>query len=367
GGKRKMNSQRMLRLLPLLAAGLLAGSCSKKKPTLNLLVWEGYADPSFITTFEEQNHCKVSASYMGSSDELVAKLRGGSAGNYDVISPSSDVATSIASADLAAPLDLTKIPSYGQLSPQLTSLPLVRLKGQVYGVPFMWGPDPLLYDTTVFARPPESWSVLWDPKYRGKISVWDDLSTIYMAAQVLGYDRPDPSQLYNLSDQQLEAVKKKLLELKPNIRKMWSTGGELTNLFQNHEVVAAMGWPLMTNQLRKINFPAGETIPKENTTGWIDHMMITAAARTRDLAHEFLEYMIEAQTQKKITDVTGYTPANPQAAQFMTPEEVKSLHLDDVDNYQKRLYFWQNVPRRAKYNEIWNEVKAAQYLRGLSV
>ena len=75
---------------------------------------------------------------------------------------------------------------------------------------------------------------------KDKISVWDDLSTVYMAAQVLGYDKPDP-QLYNLSDQQLEAVKKKLLELKPNIRKMWSTGGELTNLFQNHEVVAAMG------------------------------------------------------------------------------------------------------------------------------
>jgi len=297
---------------------------------------------------------------MGSSDELVAKLRGGSAGNYDVISPSSDVATSIASASLAAPLDLSKIPSYGQLSPQLTSLPLVRMKGQVYGVPFMWGPDPLLYDTTVFTQPPESLNVLWDPKYKGKISVWDDLSTVYMAAQVLGYNKPDASQLYNLTDEQLGAVKKKLLELKPNIRKMWSTGGELTNLFQNHEVVAAMGWPLMTNQLRKINFPVGETIPKENTTGWIDHLMITAGSENKDLAYEFIEYMIEAQTQKKVTDVTGYTPANPQAAQFMTSQEVKNLHLDDVDNYQKRLSFWQNVPRRAKYNEIWNEVKAAQ-------
>jgi len=60
---------------------------------------------------------------------------------------------------------------------------------------------------------------------------------VYMAAQVLGYDKPDPSQLYNLSDEQLDAVKRKLLELKPNIRKMWSTGGELTNLFQNHEIV----------------------------------------------------------------------------------------------------------------------------------
>src|SRR5271165_6764871 len=355
-----MRSQHSMIVLFLLSILLFAGSCTKKTPALNLLVWEGYADPAFVRAFEESHHCKVSASYMGSSDELVAKLRGGSAGNYDVISPSSDVATSIAAAGLAAPLDLSKIPGYGQLSPQLTSLPLVRVKGQVYGVPFMWGPDPMIYDTTVFAQPPDSWNVLWDPKYKGKISVWDDLSTVYMAAQVLGYDKPDPSQLYNLNDDQLEAVKKKLLELKPNIRKMWSTGGELTNLFESHEVVIAMGWPLMTNQLRKINFPVGETIPKENTTGWIDHLMITAGSENKELAYEFLEYMIEAQTQKKVTDVTGYTPANPRAAQSMTPEEVKNLHLDDVDNYQKRLYFWQNVPRRAKYNEIWNEVKAAQ-------
>jgi spermidine/putrescine-binding protein len=339
---------------------LLFAACGRKTPTLNLLVWEGYADPSFVRGFEEQYHCKVSASYMGSSDELVAKLRGGSAGNYDVISPSSDVATMIASAGLAAPLDLSKIPAYGQLSPQLTSLPLVHVNGQVYGVPFMWGPDPLIYDTTAFPEPPDSWNIFWDPKYKGKISVWDDLSTVYMAAQILGYDKADPGQLYNLSDEQLEAVKKKLLELKPNIRKMWSTGGELTNLFQNHEVVAAMGWPLMTNQLRKINFPVGETIPKENTTGWMDHLMITSASDNRELAVHFLEYMIDAKTQKQVTDVTGYTPANPHAAQFMTADQVKSLHLDDVDHYQKRIYFWQNVARRAKYNEIWNEVKAAQ-------
>ncbi len=128
-------------LLFLLMVTAFTGSCSKKTPALNLLVWEGYADPTFVKAFEEQHHCKVSASYMGSSDELMAKLRGGSAGNYDVISPSSDVAASIAAAGLAAPLDLSKTPSYGQLSPQLTSLPLVRVKGQVYGVPFMWGPN----------------------------------------------------------------------------------------------------------------------------------------------------------------------------------------------------------------------------------
>ena len=230
-------------------------------------MWEGYADPSYVKAFEEQNQCKVSASYMGSSDELVAKLRGGSAGTYDIISPSSDVATMIATSGLAAPLDLGKLPTYGQLSPQLTSLPLVRVKGDVYGVPFMWGPDPMIYDTTAFPQAPDSWNVMWDPKLKGKISVWDDLSTVYMAAQVLGYDKPDPGHLYNLSDEELNAVKKKLIELKPNIRKMWSTGGELTNLFQNHEVVIAMGWPLMTNQLAQKQFPGRRDDPKRKHDG----------------------------------------------------------------------------------------------------
>jgi spermidine/putrescine transport system substrate-binding protein len=349
----------------LLAASVLillsaAISCGSGTPTLNLLVWEGYADPSYIRAFEVSHHCKISASYMGSSDELVAKLRGGSASNYDVISPSSDVATMIARSGLAAPLDLSKIPSYEQLSPRLRSLPLVRLHGQVYGVPFTWGPNPLLYDTTVFPQPPASWNVLWDPKYRGKVSVWDELSTIYMAAQVLGFDNPDPSHLYNLTDAELEQVKQKLIQLKPNIRKFWSTGGELTNLFENHEVVLAMGWPLMTNQLRKAGFPIGETIPRENTTGWIDHLMITSASRQKALATQFLEYMIGAKTQQQVAAVTGYVPANPNAAKFMSPEDRHALHLDDVDNYMTHIYFWQEVPRRDKYNEIWNEVKAAQ-------
>jgi spermidine/putrescine transport system substrate-binding protein len=339
---------------------ILFAGCGPKTETLSLLVWEGYADPSFLKAFEDAHHCKVVAAYMGSSDELVAKLRGGSAGSYDVISPSSDVATSIVKAGLAAPLDLSKIPAYPQLSARLRESPLVKANGQIYGVPFVWGPNPLLYDTNAFPKAPESWSDLWNPKLKGKISLWDELSSVYMAAQVLGYDKPDPNQLYNLSDEQLEAVKKKLIELKPNIRTFWATGGALTNLFQQHEIIAAMGWPLMTVDLRKVNYPIGETIPKENTTGWIDHLMITAASSHKELAQAFLEYMVEPQTQKLVTDVTHYTPANPATAQLLTPDEVKSLHLDDPDAYMKRIYFWQDVPRRQKYTEIWNEVKSAQ-------
>src|SRR5256885_6925624 len=342
-----------------LLMSFFASACRNSAPTLSLLIWEGYADPSFVHDFELSHHCKIIASYTGSSDELVAKLRGGSAANYDVISPSSDVAASIVKAGLAAPLDLSRIPSYSQLSPKLRELALVKMNGQTYGEPFIWGPNPILYATTAFPQPPDSWSIFWDPKYKGKISLWDELSSVYMAAQLLGYDKPDPDQIYNLSDAQLEAVKKKLIELKPNVRKYWSTGGELTNLFQNHEITLAMGWPLMTNQLRALNFPIGEVIPKENTTGWIDHLMVTTASSHKELATEFLEYMIEAETQKKVSDVTHYTPANPGASQYLSEDEKKGLHLDNPDAYMQRIYFWRDVPRRAKYTEISTEAKHA--------
>jgi hypothetical protein len=98
--------------LDLLA--ILSGR-KKSPPTLSLLAWEGYADPSFIQGFEAQCQCKVSAAYMGTSDELVAKLRGGAASNYDAISPLSDVATMLSRSGLVAPLDLAKIPNYTQL------------------------------------------------------------------------------------------------------------------------------------------------------------------------------------------------------------------------------------------------------------
>src|SRR5712664_896373 len=171
-----MTQRSLLFCTVVLAAVLVA--CKPKTETLSRLVWEGDADPSFVQPFEQSHHCKVVAAYMGSSDELVAKLRGGSASNYDVISPSSDVATSIVRAGLAAPLDLAKIPSYGQLSARLRDSPLVKAAGKTYGVPFVWGPNPLLYDTTAFAKAPDSWSILWDAKYKGKISLWDELSSV---------------------------------------------------------------------------------------------------------------------------------------------------------------------------------------------
>lgn len=82
---------------------------------LNFMVWEGYTDSVFTAPFERACGVKITATYMGSSDDLVAKLRAGGSQTIDLISPSSDAITEIIQAGLAAALDTTRLPSFGDL------------------------------------------------------------------------------------------------------------------------------------------------------------------------------------------------------------------------------------------------------------
>jgi spermidine/putrescine-binding protein len=123
-------------------------------------------------------------------------------------------------------LDLKRIPSYNGLSEGFRKLKVARKDNTVYGVPWAFGPNPLIYDTTKVKGAPDSWGALWDKKYRSKLSLQDDIATLYMVAQYLGMDdAKDPSHLYNLSDADLAKVKAKMLELRPNVRKYWVTAG----------------------------------------------------------------------------------------------------------------------------------------------
>ena len=324
---------------------------------LNFMVWEGYTDTLFVKPFEEACGVKVTATYMGSSDDLVAKLRAGGAETIDLISPSSDAVTAVIEAGLTQPLDLKRIPSYGDLMASFRKLVVARKDSVVYGLPWAFGPNPMIYDTTKFSPAPTSWAQLWDKKYKGKLSLQDDIATLYMVAQVLGFDDPaDPSKLYNLTDEQLAQVKAKMLQLKPNIRKYWATAGDMTQLFQAGEIVAGEGWPLMTTQLRTAKFPVGETIPSEGTTAWADHWVITKGARNLDAVYAFLEYAAQPFTQKLMSDVTAYNVANPGAKAYMTADA--AALQKDISDYGSKVNFWQWGSKREKYQEIWNEVKA---------
>ncbi|BCU81446.1 ABC transporter [Polycladomyces abyssicola] len=363
-----MKKRKSVGLLATIILGLLmtmtacSGTTADKPKsdgkTLNLLTWEGYADPKFVKGFEEKYGVKVTVTYFGSSDELVSKLKGGGGNVYDVISPSSDVAGYLVREGLVAPINLNNVPNYKNLAEKLKNMNDVKKGGKVYGVPFTWGPDSLIYDADVIKTPPNSWKIFWDPKYKGKVSLWDDISNIYLIGQMMGLDKNDPSALYNMSDAQLQEAKKKLIELKPQVRKYWATAGELNDLFSNKEVVLAVGWPLTPKAVNASGRNLKEVIPKEGITGWIDRLMIVKSSPNKELAEKYINYVIDEKVQKIVADVTGYGVANKNAAKYMTPEQAKSIHIDDMDNYMKKINFWQEVKDRDKYNEIWNEVKA---------
>src|SRR5262245_18475419 len=92
-----------------------------KGKTLNLFVWEGYADPKFTKGFEEKYGVTVKGTYFGTSDELIAKLKS-SKGVYDIISPSTDVARTLVESGLVDAVDLGKITAYRDLAQVLRDM-----------------------------------------------------------------------------------------------------------------------------------------------------------------------------------------------------------------------------------------------------
>ena len=328
-----------------------------KGSTLNILAWEGYADASFTKAFEEKYGVTVKGTYFGSSDELVSKLQSGGGSSYDIITPSSDVAGYIVESGLVEPIDMGQIAAWKSLSPVLVGMKDVQKDGKTYGMPFTWGPDYLIYDANVIKETPTSWELFMDPKYKGKIALYDDISTIYLAAQMLGYDKTDQSVLYNMTEEQLAACKAKLVAMKPQVRKNWASAGELDNLFKNKEIVAAVGWPLTPANLNKQGMNIKSVIPKEGATGWIDRLMIVKDAKNKQLAQLWLDYVSSPKIMAQVAEFTQYYVSNPEANALLTPETQKLMDVTSMDSMFKTLNFWQPVKNRKRYNEIWSEVK----------
>ncbi|RNB86916.1 extracellular solute-binding protein [Brevibacillus fluminis] len=328
-----------------------------KGQSLNLLTWEGYADPKFTKAFEDKYGVKVNPTYFASSDELLAKLKAGGGDTYDIISPSTDVAELLVQSDMVEPIDTSKISNYNDLNETLRNMKDVQKDGKQYGLPFAWGPDYLIYDADVVKEEPKSWSVFWDAQYKGKVSVYDDISNIYMIGQMQGLDKTDKGALYNMTPEQLQSAKQKLIELKPNVRKYWTTAGELNDLFANKEVALAVGWPLTVSEVNKKGRNLKWTIPDEGATGWIDRLMIVKGSKHLELAQQYLDYIAKPEPMAQVAEVTNYSVANAKAAEFMSKELQEITYINDMDKLFSKINFWQYVKERASYNDIWTEVK----------
>ncbi|MBE2277806.1 MAG: extracellular solute-binding protein [Rhodobacteraceae bacterium] len=339
-----------------LALGVVAMGSAATAQELSILTWEGYAPESITKPFTEATGCTISASYVGSNDDFAAKLAAGGS-VYDIITPSSDTVQLLTLAGFVDPIDPAMVENYAGIYPEFAQNPALVSDGSTWAVPLVWGSVSLIYRPDQISGTPDSIAVLFDPAYAGKISMWDDKSAIYWAARYLGYDN-----FFDLTDEQLEAVKAKLIEQKPLVRKYWASAGELTELMANQEVYVSNAWTGLTskevNALNK-GFTVAEFSPKEKSEGWMDAMMLVKGTPNQDCAMKYMSFMQSPEGQCALAASTGYFPVNPAAVEACMDEQTKKERQVGNIDFVKSLVMWQQPVRLDKYIEVWNAVKAA--------
>src|SRR5215831_7522689 len=260
---------------------------------LNLIAWEGYLDNKWVKPFEQQTGCQVNAKYAGSSDEMVSLMKNGGGGQYDMVSFSGDADLRILYAGDARPVNMNLIPSWKQFYPAFQSPPFNTINGVHYGVSLQWGPNVLMYSKKTFSTAPTSWSVIYDPKYKGQVTVPDNPIQIADAALYLQKHKPslgitDP---YELTQPQFQAAVKLLADQRPLLKSYWPLASQEISAFKNGDVTLGAGWPYQVSQLTDAKFPIGSTVPSEGATGWADSWMLAAKAPHPNCAYMWMRYI----------------------------------------------------------------------------
>jgi len=143
------------------SSGSLPASIGKGEGKLNMIAWEGYAQPQWVKPFEAQTGCQVNAKYAGSSDEMVALMRQGGGTQYDLVSASGDASLRLIYGGDVQPVNVNLIPSWKQFLPNFRSPAHNTVKGVHYGVSVQWGPNTLIYNTKLVKPAPTSWSAIY--------------------------------------------------------------------------------------------------------------------------------------------------------------------------------------------------------------
>lgn len=333
--------------------GTVGRGLAAEDKVLRIIGWEGYMDDSFAKDFTAKTGWKVAATYCGSSDEMYAKIKAGGGTTYDLVTASGDLTKRLYDSGLLDPVDLSKVPNYGKLFPLFQKPPYNTFDGKPYGVSIAWGPDYLIYDSSVVKETPQSWQILYDPAYANKVSLNDYAIIIADIALWLGYPH-----IYDLTKKDLDGpIKAKLMALRPAVRKFWTSQGELAQLFLNKEIVMAWGWPAAIQQLKKEGFPVAATIPKEGTTGWSDSWMIIKGSPHAEAAHQWMNFMLEGEPQQKMTAVSGYWPVSSLIVPLLSEEEKTDMHINDLDAYFSTIHFWETVPNLDEWTALWNDFR----------
>jgi putative spermidine/putrescine transport system substrate-binding protein len=360
------------------AAGISSGkglptTVGKGEGQLNLIAWDGYTYKQWVNPFQKATGCKVHSKFAGSSDEMVSLMRQGGGSQYDGVSASGDASLRLIYGKDVQPVNVKLIPDWKNFIPQLKSPAHNTINGVHYGVSLQWGPNTLLYNTKLVKPRPTSWSILYSPKYKGKVTVPDNPIQIADAALYLSKTQPslrikDP---YELTQKQFDAAVNLLKKQKSLIKKYWVIASDEIDLFKSGDAVVGASWPYQTNTLVAAKAPVADLIPKEGATGWADTWMMSAHAKHPNCMYKWMAWVSTPTVQAQQAIYFGETPANPKACPIMdklAKGSAAQYHCGASPAYFNSIKFWKtpvaacgngqnNCMDYTKWQQAWTQLK----------
>jgi putative spermidine/putrescine transport system substrate-binding protein len=320
---------------------------------VSIVAWPGYiergeTDKAFdwVTKFEEASGCKVNVKTANTSDEMVALMN---EGGFDLVTASGDASLRLIAGKRVQPVNTALIPSWGTVDERLKSAPWHTVDGVHYGVPYMWGPNVLMYNTEVFKEAPTSWNVVFEEmtlpdgkSNKGRVQAYDGPIHIADAAQYLMFHKPELGikSPYELNDEQYKAALDLLRQQRTLVGRYWHDAFIQMDDFKNEGVVASGSWPFQVNILKSGGAPVASTIPQEGATGWADTTMMHVDAANPNCAYMWMEHSLASNLQSDLSVWFGANPAVPAACTdgrgMQTAEGCTTNGMDDFE----KIRFW---------------------------
>jgi putative spermidine/putrescine transport system substrate-binding protein len=270
---------------------------------------------------------------------------GGGGGQWDLVSASGDASLRLIRGGDVKPINISLIPSWNDFIPIFKSPAHNTVDGKHYGVSLQWGPNVLLYNKKKITTALTSWGALYDPKYKGQITIPNNPIQIADAAFYLQHSQPDLGikDPYELNKKQFDATIALLKDQRKLVKLYWNYDTDGRAAFANGDVSLGAIWPVDTLALQAKGVPVKEVIPAVGATGWADTWMLAAKAPHPNCAYEWMKYATTPQVQAQQALIFGETPVNPKACPDMNKIEAGSCakyHLNEPLNYYNKIKFW---------------------------
>jgi putative spermidine/putrescine transport system substrate-binding protein len=302
-------------------------SIGETEGSLELIAWAGYVedgtseggeDFDWVTPFEDETGCQVNVTYGDTSDEMVTLMRQGGGTVYDGLSASGDASNRlIAGGDVGA-IDPSLFPQFenviGPLNPDGgTNTDHYVVDGNVYGTPYMYGPNFLMYNTKEVTPAPTSWDVTFetDSPYAGSITVYDSPIFIADAAMYLMAHNPDLgiTDPYELSQEQFDAAVELLKAQAEMVVRPWALYTDEIDGFVDGSMLVGTAWPINLS-LAELDAPVDAVIPSEGVTGWADTWMISANAPHPNCMLKWMDWTMQPEVQAEVAVWYGAAGSN---------------------------------------------------------